>query len=338
MAASAPGITKLAEPLVIGTGASSVVVPNRVFLAPMSGVSDLPFRRLAARYGAGLTVSEMVASREFVAGNAASASRADTSGLAVRMVQLAGRTPEWMAAAARAAESGGAQVVDINMGCPAKKVVGGASGSALMRDLDHALRMIEATVRAVRVPVTLKMRLGWCDDTINAPDLAARAEAAGVAMVTVHGRTREQFYTGVADWAAIRAVAERIEVPLVVNGDIDGAAAADRALARSGADAVMVGRAAYGAPWLPGGIAAAAAGRAMPVVDPVGLAVEHYEAMLAHYGPELGTRVARKHLGWYLDRVGVTDGPLRRSILTGSSARAVEDGLAGALQPRALAA
>ena len=308
--------TPLDAPLTIGHGPHVVHVPNRVFLAPMSGVSDLPFRRLASEFGAGLVVSEMVASKEFVVGNAASRSRADTRGLPVRAVQLAGRTPEWMASAARAAERGGAQLIDINMGCPAKKVVGGASGSALMRDLELALRLIEATVRAVDVPVTLKMRLGWDERTINAPELAARAEAAGVAMLTVHGRTRCQFYMGQADWTAVAAVTRRVRIPVVVNGDIGSLETARTAMRASGASAVMVGRATYGRPWLPGAIAAEAGGRRTPRFGGTDLPAMHYEAMLEHYGPEVGGRVARKHLGWYLDMMGGVDADTRRHVLT----------------------
>lgn len=276
-----------------------VHVPNRVFLAPMSGVTDLPFRALAQSHGAGLTVSEMVASGELAKARAESDLRLRKTGTAVHMVQLAGREAKAMGDAARIAEGEGADIIDINMGCPAKKVTGGYSGSALMRDLDHALTLIEAVVGAVSVPVTLKMRLGWDHGLRNAPELARRAEQAGVQMITVHGRTRCQFYEGKADWAAIAEVKAEITVPLVANGDIDGAAAAAACLAQTGADAVMIGRATYGRPWLPGEIAD---GRSKTPADLAQFVIAHYGAMLGHYGVERGLRHARKHLGWYLDR------------------------------------
>jgi len=275
-----------------------VTLPNRVFLAPMSGVSDLPFRTRAAKAGAGMVVSEMVASAELCYRHRESLLRLSGAGLGLHVVQLAGREARWMGEAARIAEAEGADVIDINMGCPAKKVTGGYSGSALMRDLDHAMTLVEATVAAVKVPVTLKMRLGWDENSVNAPELARRAEAAGVAMVTVHGRTRCQFYEGRADWDAIRAVREAVTIPLTANGDVATRADAAEILRRSGADAVMVGRAAYGRPWLPGEIAGKAAAPAS-LLDYI---VAHYEDMLAHYGVVTGVRHARKHLGWYIDR------------------------------------
>ncbi len=287
----------LAMPIEIG----SVRLRNRVFLAPMSGISDAPFRKLAFDHGAGLVVSEMIASREFCQAHAESRKRASAHpGQGPVMLQLAGREAYWMGEAARVAEDEGAQIIDINMGCPAKKVTGGLSGSALMRDLDHAMTLIEATLAAVRVPVTLKMRLGWDHQSINAPELARRAEQAGVAMITVHGRTREQFYDGSADWSAIAAVREVVGVPLVVNGDVDCRDRAKDALAASGADAVMVGRASQGRPWLAGAIAGEC--HAAPGADEMGdYVLSHYRAMLAHYGERAGVRHARKHLGWYLD-------------------------------------
>src|SRR6201996_4477568 len=234
----------------------NVAVQNRVVLAPMSGVTDAPFRRLVSHLGAGLVVSEMTASDALIEGRRNAVLRAEGAGVGhTHGVQLAGCEPQWMAEGARIAEGAGAQIVDINMGCPAKHVANKQSGSALMRDLDHALSLIEATVGAVKVPVTLKMRLGWDDRTLNAPELARRAEAAGVRMITVHGRTRCQFYKGEADWAAVRAVKDAIAVPLVVNGDITSFETAVEALEESGADAVMVGRGAQGQPWLPGQIA-----------------------------------------------------------------------------------
>ncbi len=265
----------------------------------MSGVSDLPFRQLAWRFGAGLVVTEMVASRELVNNAAESWSRLKGAGLTPHMVQLAGREAHWMAEAARIAEANGADIIDINMGCPAKKVIGGYSGSALMRDPDHALSLIEATVRAVKVPVTLKMRLGWDENSLNAPEIAARAQAAGVQMIIVHGRTRMQFYEGRADWDAIAAVRDVISVPLVANGDVESREDAEEIRRRSGADAVMVGRACQGRPWHAGWVA----GHAGPQRDEIAdLAAGHYEAMLGHYGADVGVRHARKHVGWYLER------------------------------------
>jgi nifR3 family TIM-barrel protein len=281
---------------------------NRVLLAPMSGVTDLPFRRLAHRLGAGLVVSEMVASEELVRQRADVVRRAAGRELSPFVIQLVGREAHWMAEGARIVEGMGADVIDINMGCPAREVTGKLSGSALMRDLDHALSLIEAVVRAVRVPVTLKMRLGWDDKTRNAAELARRAEAAGVKMITVHGRTRCQFFKGRADWSAVREVSDAVTVPVIVNGDIGSAHEARDALAASGATGVMIGRGAYGAPWLPGRIAAYLAGGPLPVApslaEQAAIAREHVEAMLAHYGAHLGLRNARKHIGWYLEKSG----------------------------------
>lgn len=287
----------LQSPIEIGP----VRLRNRVFLAPMSGISDAPFRRLAYGHGAGLVVSEMIASREYCQAHTESRKRASTSeGQGPAMLQLAGREAYWMGEAARIAEAEGAQIIDINMGCPAKKVTGGLSGSALMRDLDHALTLIEATVNAVSVPVTLKMRLGWDTQSINAPELARRADDAGVRMITVHGRTRDQFYDGVADWSAVAAVREATSLPLVVNGDITDRESALTALDASGADAVMIGRASQGRPWLAGVVAGSA--DAVPHPDEMAdYVIDHYDAMLAHYGERAGVRHARKHLGWYLD-------------------------------------
>lgn len=301
----------LKQPLTIG----GVELRNRVFLAPMSGVSDLPFRQLAWQAGAGMVVSEMVASAELCTRERGNLLRLKGDGLGTHVVQIAGRETRWMAEAARIAEGEGAHIIDINMGCPAKKVTGGLSGSALMRDLDHALTLIEATINAVKVPVTLKMRLGWDDNTINAPELASRAEQAGVQMITVHGRTRCQFYEGKADWRAIHAVRDVISIPLVANGDVLTRDDAVAILKDSGADAVMVGRGSYGQPWLPGWIAGDGSRDAPGTV--ADYAIAHYEAMLAHYGPTTGIRHARKHLGWYLDLHGVDIGPATRgSIMT----------------------
>ncbi|BCG73514.1 tRNA-dihydrouridine synthase [Mesorhizobium sp. 113-1-2] len=310
-------LTKLAAPLDVG----GVEIRNRVFLAPMSGITDEPFRRRAHAHGAGLVVSEMVASGELAKGRTGFDLRIRHSGLPVHMVQLAGREAAHMAEGARIAAGEGADIIDINMGCPAKKVTGGYAGSALMLDLDHALSLIEAVVGAVKVPVTVKMRLGWDEGALNAPILARRAEQAGVKMVTVHGRTRCQFYQGKADWRAIARVKDAVSIPVVANGDVCSPAGAAAILDQSGADAVMVGRAHYGAPWIAGGIAAAAGEMATNVPqNPTALAdyiVAHYEDMLALYGVESGLRQARKHLGWYLDRhaVGVADDD-RKAILT----------------------
>jgi nifR3 family TIM-barrel protein len=296
------------------------VINPPVLLAPLAGITDLPFRNLVSSFGAGQVVSEMIASGEFLTARPGTREKAEL-GMHVEntSVQIAGREPGPMAEAARMVESLGARVIDINMGCPAKKVTGGWSGSALMQVPDHALRLIEAVVAAVKVPVTLKTRLGWDDTCLNAADLAARAEQAGVRMVVIHGRTRAQFYKGRADWGAIRNVCDAVSIPVVANGDIVDSSSARRALDQSGAQGVMVGRGAQGAPWRLAQIAADLYGASAPQI-PTGSALAdmvcaHYEAMLAFYGTTLGNRVARKHLGWYMDRA-LTPAVLRQAILT----------------------
>ncbi len=306
-----------------------------VLLAPLAGITDLPFRTLVSGFGAGRVVSEMIASGEFLTARPGTREKAELgAGIANTSVQLAGRTPDAMAEAARMVEGMGARVIDINMGCPAKKVVGGYSGSALLRDLDHACRLIDAVVGAVTVPVTLKTRLGWDDASHNAADLAQRAEAAGIAMIVIHGRTRCQFYKGRADWAAIRRIKDAVSIPVIANGDIIDTASARTSLAQSGADGVMVGRGAQGRPWVLAQIAADIYGTARPAIPKghalVDMVAGHYEAMLDFYGPDLGLRVARKHLGWYMD-VAQTDAILRKAILTAKTPAAVLSALPDAL-------
>lgn len=287
-------------------------VPNPVFLAPMSGITDAPFRRLVQQHGAGLVISEMTASESLVEGCRDAKMRAEGQGKGIHVVQLAGCEARWMAEGARIAQDAGAQVIDLNMGCPAKHVANKQAGSSLMRDLDHALELIEATVGAVALPVTLKMRLGWDHSTINAPELARRAQDAGVRMITVHGRTRCQFYTGRADWAAVRAVRDAVTIPLVINGDIKFFDDVAMALDASGADAVMIGRAAQGRPWLPGQFARFLTSGVREVPPPLSeqlsLITTLYEEMLAHHGLRIGLRHARKHLGWALDAAAASAG------------------------------
>lgn len=299
-----------------------------VFLAPMAGITDLPYRNLVARFGAGLVVSEMITSGEWITKKPGTREKAELGiGVEGTSVQIAGREAAPMIEAAKMIADQGARIIDINMGCPAKKVTQGASGSALMKTPDHALRLIEAVVGAVDVPVTLKTRLGWDDDMLNAPDIARRAEAAGIQMITIHGRTRCQFYKGSADWAAIRGVVDVVNIPVVANGDIIDAPTARTALAQSGAQGVMIGRGVQGRPWLLAQIAHEIYATPAPEIpqgrDFTDMALTHYDEMLRFYGTKMGLRVARKHLGWYMDHVKTPDLE-RRAVLT---ARSVEEAM-----------
>ena len=311
------------DTLAVGT----VRLDGVAILAPMSGVSDLGMRRAARRFGAALAFSEMVAAETYLDGNAEARLRADGEGVSPHAVQLVGREPRAMAETARLVAGAGAEIIDINMGCPARRVSGALAGAALMRDLDHAERVISAVVEAVAVPVTLKMRLGWDAASMNAPELAMRAVCAGVQMVIVHGRTRAQFYEGRADWCAARAVVEAVSAPVVVNGDCGGVEDARAMLAQSGAHGVMVGRAAVGAPWLVGAISRALADggplRPPPVAERRAEAIAHLDWLLGKLGSRPGLRHARKHLAAYAEAERAPASLRRELVTTDDAERAV---------------
>lgn len=305
---------------------------NRVILAPMSGVSDLPFRQLAYEYGAGMVVTEMVASRELVTKSAESEVRLQGEGISPHVVQLAGREAHWMGEAAKISEASGADMIDINMGCPAKKVTGGYSGSALMRDLDLALELIEATIKAVDVPVSVKMRLGWDENSMNAAELASRAEQAGVQMITVHGRTRSQFYEGHADWSAIADVRAAVSIPFIANGDVETVDDVNQILKLTGADAVMVGRQCQGRPWHCGFLAGDNSAPKTPS-EIFQFVRRHYLMMIDHYGEKIGVRQSRKHLNWYLERHALGLNPkIRTEILSSLDVNKIIDKLQEAIE------
>lgn len=306
----------------------AIKLDGRAMLAPMSGVSDLAMRRIARRFGAALVFSEMVAAETYLEGDTEAFMRAEGDGVSPHAVQLVGRDPRALAEAARRVEAGGAAIIDVNMGCPARRVAGVLAGAALMRDLDDAERILSSVVEAVSVPVTVKMRLGWDETSLNAPELARRAERAGVRMATVHGRTRAQFYAGRADWRAARAVVDAVAMPVVVNGDCTGLEEARAMLAQSGASGVMIGRAAVGAPWLVGAVS-----KALTQSGPLRLpsredrrevAMEHLDWLIEKLGPRGGLRHARKHLSAYAQVAGAPP-RLRRDLVTADDPASARD-------------
>lgn len=319
------------------------VLPNPVVLAPMAGITDAPVRRMVSRYGAGLVVSEMIASEALLDDHPEMVRKVKGEGVPLHAVQLAGNAPYWMGEAARMAEAAGAQIIDINMGCPSKRVTTGAAGAALLRDLPLARRIIEAVRGAVQVPVTLKTRLGWDGETPTAVELARIAEASGLSLLTIHGRTRCQFYTGRADWSGIRAVVESVRIPVLANGDLTQVEDVQPMLAASGAAGVMIGRGAQGRPWFPGQVAAMLnTGRAP--ADPTlteqrDVLLELYEGWISLYGPALGVRQARKHVGWALEVACAAAESVstedfircwRKRLLTGDDPRTVQAGIVDA--------
>ncbi len=320
-------------PIILG----SVALDGVAMLAPMSGVSDLAMRRIARRFGAALVFSEMVAAETFLQGDAEAATRAEGEGVSPHAVQLVGREPRALAETARRVEDAGAQIIDINMGCPSRRVSGALAGAALMRDLDRAECIVASVVQAVSVPVTVKMRLGWDESSLNAPDLALRAERAGARMAIVHGRTRAQFYGGRADWSAARAVVDAVAIPVVVNGDCATVEDARAMMAQSGAKGVMIGRAALGAPWVVGAVSLALADggplRPPPVRDQCDAAIEHLDWLLGKLGARAGLRHARKHLAAYAEAAGAPAAS-RLALVTTDDPDRARDLLAASFEAR----